>query len=169
MKAEVLHFHTAVCSDLTLEAYRPFHLCKDYIQVLIDKRQEGGKNQWKTMEVFFPIITHCFDPNPNPLTNQAISHCQSPDPSSRHGCKRGSKHSQCVCVGGDSRKGNIWYVVCFQRLLENKLLLKVEMFTSIENCFMPLTGNYFTASQAVALSSGYVSLTPPNNLAFTFS
>lgn len=66
-------------------------------------------------------------------------------------------------------KGNIRYVVCFQWLLENKLLLKAEMFTSIENRFMPLTENYFTASLAVALSSGYVSLTLTNNLAFAFS
>jgi len=61
-------------------------------------------------------------------------------------------------------KGNIRYVVCFQRLLENKLLLRVEMFTSIENRFMPLTGNYFTASQASALSNGCVSLTPQNSI-----
>lgn len=64
----------------------------------------------------------------------------------------------------NSRKGNIRYVFCFQRLLENKLLLKVEMFTSVEKCFMPLTGNYFTASQAPGLFSGYVSLTQPNNI-----
>ena len=67
-------------------------------------------------------------------------------------------------INENSRKGNIRYVVCFQRLLENKLLLKVEMFTSIEKRFMPLTGNYFTASQAVAPSNGYVSLTPPNDI-----
>lgn len=56
-------------------------------------------------------------------------------------------------------KRNIRYVVCFQWLLGNKLLLKVEMFTSIESHFMPLTGNYFTASLAVALSIGHVFLT----------
>lgn len=67
-------------------------------------------------------------------------------------------------INENSRKGNIRYVVCFQRLLENKLLWKVEMFTSIESRFMPLTGNYFTASQVVTLSNGYVSLTPPNNI-----
>lgn len=80
----------------------------------------------------------------------------------------GGKHSR-VMKGGleqrrvarneNSRDRSIRYVVCFERLLQNKLLLKVEMFTSIENRFTALTGNYSTASPAVALSSPYVSLT----------
>lgn len=64
-------------------------------------------------------------------------------------------------------KHEIWCLL--QRLLGNKLLLKVEMFTSIERRFIPLTGNYFIASLAVALSNGHVFLTLQNNVASTFT
>lgn len=62
-----------------------------------------------------------------------------------------------------------YVVCCFQWLLENKLLLKVEMFTSIEKHFMPLTGNYFTVPLTLALSNGCAFLTSENNSASTFS
>lgn len=71
----------------------------------------------------------------------------------------------------NENSGEKQHEICclLQRLLGNKLLLKVEMFTSIERRFMPLTGNYFTASLVVALSSGHVFLTLQNNLASTFT
>lgn len=71
----------------------------------------------------------------------------------------------------DINSGKREHEICcpLRRLLGNKLLLKVEMFTSIERRFMLLTGNYFAASLAVALTNGRVFLTLQNNLASTFT